>query len=100
IRFFMAGRELTDEVQALVDETLAKDPNEPTVLGMLGLHAFDNGDYEQAIDRWRRAVANSADTDTAASLREAIRIAQERMSAASEGPEENVDEVVNSHALK
>ncbi|MBE0399491.1 c-type cytochrome biogenesis protein CcmI [Halomonas sp. FME1] len=100
IRFFMAGRELTDEVQALVDETLAKDPNEPTVLGMLGLHAFDNGDYEQATDRWRRAVANSADTDTAASLREAIRIAQERMSAASEGPEENVDEVVNSHALK
>ncbi len=82
IRFFMAERELTDEVQALVDETLEQDPRQPTVLGMLGIHAFDNGDYEQAIDRWRRAVANIQDPDTAASLRDGIRVAQERMGVA------------------
>ncbi|GEN29016.1 c-type cytochrome biogenesis protein CcmI [Halovibrio variabilis] len=79
LRFFMAERELTDEVQALVDETLEKDPRQPTVLGMLGIHAFDNGDYEQAIDRWRRAVANIENPDTAASLRDGIRVAQERL---------------------
>ena len=94
IRFFMAERELTDEVQALVDETLEQDPRQPTVLGMLGIHAFDNGDYEQAIDRWRRAVANIEDPDTAASLRDGIRVAQERMGIAPE--EADVDAAESS----
>ena len=79
IRFFMAERELTDEVQALVDETLAQDPRQPTVLGLLGVNAFDNGDYEQAIDHWRRAIANIEDPNTVTSLREGIRVAQERL---------------------
>ncbi|CAH1041921.1 c-type cytochrome biogenesis protein CcmI [Halomonas sp. TD01] len=84
LRFFMAGRELTPEVQSLVDETLAQDPRQPTVLGLLGIHAFDNGDYETAVDRWRRAVANIEDPDTASSLREGIRVAQERLGIAPE----------------
>lgn len=88
IRFFMAGRELTDEVQALVDETLEQDPRQPTVLGLLGINAFDNGDYEQAIDHWRRAIANIEDTNTVSSLRDGIRVAQERMGIE---PEEAAD---------
>ncbi|BBI48705.1 hypothetical protein HORIV_11260 [Vreelandella olivaria] len=79
IRFFMAERELTDEVQALVDETLEQDPRQPTVLGLLGINAFDNGDYQQAIDHWRRAIANIEDPNTVSSLRDGIRVAQERM---------------------
>lgn len=97
IRFFVAGRELTDEVQALVDETLEQDPRQPTVLGMLGIHAFDNGDYEQAIDRWRRAVANIEDPNTAASLREGIRVAQERMGVV---PEEAAVEAAESTGIR
>ncbi|WP_336273332.1 c-type cytochrome biogenesis protein CcmI [Vreelandella indica] len=97
IRFFMAERELTDEVQALVDETLEQDPRQPTVLGMLGIHAFDNGDYEQAIDRWRRAVANIEDPNTAASLRDGIRVAQERMGVA---PEEAAVEAAQSSGVR
>ncbi|MBT2786672.1 MULTISPECIES: c-type cytochrome biogenesis protein CcmI [unclassified Halomonas] len=84
IRFFMAERELTNEVQALVDETLEQDPRQPTVLGLLGVNAFDNGDYQQAIDHWRRAIANIEDPNTVASLREGIRVAQERMGIESE----------------
>nr|WP_290443829.1 c-type cytochrome biogenesis protein CcmI [Halomonas sp. Mc5H-6] len=79
LRFFMAGRELTDEVQGLVDEVLAEDPRQPTALGILGIHAFDTGDYAQAIDRWRRAVANVENPDIAASLREGIQVAQSRL---------------------
>lgn len=84
LRFFMEGRELTPEVQALVDETLEQDPRQPTVLGLLGVHAFDRGDYETAIDRWRRALANIDDEDTVSSLREGIRVAQRRMGVAPE----------------
>lgn len=89
IRFFMAERELTDEVQSLVDETLEQDPRQPTVLGLLGVHAFDNGDYEQAIDHWRRAIANIEDPNTVSSLRDGIRVAQERLGIE---PEETVAE--------
>ena len=89
IRFFMAERELTDEVQALVDETLEQDPRQPTVLGLLGINAFDNGDYEQAIDHWRRAIANIEDPNTVSSLRDGIRVAQERLGVE---PEEAVAE--------
>ncbi|WP_386082372.1 c-type cytochrome biogenesis protein CcmI [Vreelandella sp. F11] len=89
IRFFMAERELTDEVQALVDETLEQDPRQPTVLGLLGINAFDNGDYPQAIDHWRRAIANIEDPNTVSSLRDGIRVAQERMGVE---PEEAVAE--------
>jgi len=79
LRFFMEGRELTPEVQGLVDETLEQDSRQPTVLGLLGVHAFDAGDYATAIDRWRRAMANIEDADTAESLREGIRVAQQRL---------------------
>lgn len=84
LQFFLAERQLTPEVQALVDETLALDPRQPTVLGLLGIHAFDSGDYETAIDRWRRAVANIENPETAASLRDGIRVAQERMGVVPE----------------
>ncbi|RUR39368.1 c-type cytochrome biogenesis protein CcmI [Vreelandella populi] len=87
IRFFMAGRELTRGVQDLVDETLAQDPRQPTVLGLLGIHAFDTGDYEAAIDYWRRALATINDTSMAESLREGIRAAQERLNAPAELPD-------------
>lgn len=89
IRFFMAERELTDEVQALVNETLEQDPRQPTVLGLLGINAFDNGDYAQAIDHWRRAIANIEDPNTVSSLRDGIRVAQERLGVE---PEETVAE--------
>lgn len=79
LRFFLEGRALTPEVQGLVDETLEQDPRQPTILGMMGIHAFDNADYDTAIDRWRRAMANVEDPDTADSLREGIRVAQQRL---------------------
>ncbi|MFC3284429.1 c-type cytochrome biogenesis protein CcmI [Litchfieldella rifensis] len=94
IRFFVANRTLTDEVQALVDETLERDPRQPTVLGMLGIHAFDRARYEEAIDYWRRAIAGFDDPGSAAALREGIAVAQQRLgvppdeleTASSQGP--------------
>ncbi|MDN3557543.1 c-type cytochrome biogenesis protein CcmI [Halomonas maura] len=79
LRYFAADRELTEGVQALVDESLAADPGQPTVLGMLGIEAFENGDYQAAIDRWRRAIAGMDDPASAEALRQGIRVAQQRL---------------------
>lgn len=98
LRFFMAGRELTPEVQALIDETQALDPREPTILGLLGLHAFDSGDYELAIDRWRRAVASVNDPDAVASFREGIRVAQEKLDEANANADGNANTPANPDA--
>ncbi|MCE9680813.1 c-type cytochrome biogenesis protein CcmI [Halomonas alkalisoli] len=87
LKFFMANRSFTDEVQALVDETLALDPREPTILGLMGVHAFDRGNYEEAIDRWRRAIAGMPDSGSSDALREGIRVAQQRLGVAPEEQE-------------
>ncbi|ERS91281.1 MULTISPECIES: c-type cytochrome biogenesis protein CcmI [Halomonas] len=84
IQFFVANRSMTEEVQALVDETLDKDPRQPTVLGMLGIHAFDRARYEEAIDYWRRAIAGFDDPGSAEALREGIAVAQQRLDASSD----------------
>ncbi|MFI0472139.1 c-type cytochrome biogenesis protein CcmI [Halomonas sp. HMF6819] len=81
LRFFMAGRTLTSKVQALVDEVLAQDPRQPKILSLLGVHAFGEGDYELAIDRWRRALASLGEGETSEALREGIREAQTRMAS-------------------
>lgn len=92
IRYFAAGREMTEEVQALVDEVREMDSSQPTVLGMLGIDAFDDGDYEVAIDRWRRAIAGMDDPDTADALRQGIRVAQQRLGLEPDEAEEAVAE--------
>ncbi len=79
LEFFVADRQLTPRVQELVDETLAQDSGQPTVLGILGIEAFDRGAYEAAIDHWRRAIAGMDDPEAGEALREGIRIAQQRL---------------------
>ncbi|MFG6159144.1 c-type cytochrome biogenesis protein CcmI [Halomonas sp. 1390] len=92
IRYFAAGREMTEEVQALVDEVLAQEPAQPTVLGMLGIEAFESGDYETAIDQWRRAIAGMSNPDSAEALREGIRVAQQRLGVTPDPAEPAVAE--------
>ncbi|MCE8022706.1 c-type cytochrome biogenesis protein CcmI [Billgrantia aerodenitrificans] len=87
LKFFMADRTLTDEVQGLIEETQQLNPSEPTIFGMLGVHAFDRGDYEQAVDHWRRAIAGMSDSSSAQALREGIQIAQQRMGVAPDEQE-------------
>ncbi|WP_323150137.1 c-type cytochrome biogenesis protein CcmI, partial [Pseudomonas oryzihabitans] len=56
-RFFAAGRTLDAQTQALADEALAADADEPTTLGLLGMAAYERGDYTGAASYWQRLVA-------------------------------------------
>lgn len=84
LKFFAAQRTLTDEVQGLVDEVLAADPRQPTVLGLLGIEAFEQARYPEAIDYWRKAIAGFENPDAAKALREGIAAARQRMASAGE----------------
>ncbi|WP_227368978.1 c-type cytochrome biogenesis protein CcmI [Halomonas sp. M20] len=79
MKFFAADRKLTGEVKELADEVLAKAPRQPTVLGLLGIEAFEGGRYEQAIAHWREAIAGFNDEAAAEVLRNGIAIAQQRL---------------------
>jgi len=91
LKFYVAGGSLTYEVQALVDETLDKDPRQPTVLGMLGVEAFDDGRYEQAIGYWRRALAGFEDSASAEVIRKGIAVARQRLEETANGAERVTD---------
>ncbi|MFD2191183.1 c-type cytochrome biogenesis protein CcmI [Pistricoccus aurantiacus] len=85
MQFFAANRTLTSETQTLVDEVLAEDPRQPTVLGMLGIEAFDHGRYQEAIKHWRRAMAGMSDPQAQKALEEGIQVARQRLDQGGEG---------------
>ncbi len=54
--FMAQGFLMTPKVQDLVDRTLRVDPNNATVLGVLGINAFRSAEYADAIEYWSRIL--------------------------------------------
>lgn len=52
--YFANNNQWSAELQALVDEALRLDPNEATSLGLVGIAAFENQRFQDAIDAWTR----------------------------------------------
>ena len=76
--FFLNDNKLTAEVQAEIDKILAIDPQEITALGLLGVDAFDNEDYEAALNYWLKALRN-AEGQSAESFKSGVRSARARL---------------------
>ncbi|ALM51433.1 c-type cytochrome biogenesis protein CcmI [Halomonas huangheensis] len=94
ILYFANQRQLTPEVQGLVDETLAMDANEPTLMGLLGVDAFEKQQYQQAIDYWRRALAADIPAAIASAMQEGIHVAQQRL----DGNNTDVNNIAGNNA--
>ncbi|NLD01437.1 MAG: c-type cytochrome biogenesis protein CcmI [Gammaproteobacteria bacterium] len=50
--YFANGSQWSPQLQDLVDEALAQDPNEATSLGLVGIAAFEAQRFQDAIDAW------------------------------------------------
>lgn len=50
--YFADGNQWTANIQGLVEEALSRDPNESTSLGLVGMVAFENKRFQDAIDAW------------------------------------------------
>jgi len=78
--FFTNGSKITPEVRQQIDKTLAIEPLEITVLGLLGIDAYENQNYEAALEHWLTALRN-ADGQTAESLRSGVKKARDQLVA-------------------
>ncbi|ANG61776.1 c-type cytochrome biogenesis protein CcmI [Marinobacterium aestuarii] len=81
--YFANGGKMNDAVREQVAATLQRNPGEITALGLLGIDAFEQQRYAEAIDFWSRALAQ-AEPSAAESLRAGISRAQQELRALGE----------------
>lgn len=55
--YFASDKQWTAQQQALTDEALKGDPAEVTSLGLLGIAAYESGQFQKAIGHWQQLVA-------------------------------------------
>ncbi|WP_019340636.1 c-type cytochrome biogenesis protein CcmI [Stutzerimonas stutzeri] len=67
--YFAGDRKWTEQLQQLTDEALRGDPHEVTSLGLLGIAAYEEERFADAIGFWERLVSTLAAEDPS---REAI----------------------------
>lgn len=55
--YFAGDKRWNEQLQGLTDEALKADPEEATSLGLLGIAAYEDGRFSDAIGFWERLVA-------------------------------------------
>jgi cytochrome c-type biogenesis protein CcmH len=92
--FFQSQGAMTDTVTQAIEDARALNPDEVNALGLLGIHAFSQQEYRDAIGYWERIVTVAPDHPQLASIQDGIREAYLRLgeeppamaSAAPSGP--------------
>lgn len=80
--YFAAGKQWSPQIQAITDEALQADPNEATSLGLLGIAAFEEKRFADAIRFWQRLAAQlPADDPVRDSIQAGIERAREQLQA-------------------
>ncbi|WP_068830708.1 c-type cytochrome biogenesis protein CcmI [Pseudomonas sp. BMS12] len=93
--YFANDKQWNEQMQALTDEALQADPNETTSLGLLGIAAFEEQRFGDAVGFWQRLLAQMPEDDPArASIQIGIERAREQQQAAGE-PVQKPVELVN-----
>ena len=85
--YIAAGQQITDEVQAIIDQTQRLNPAEQSVLQLLGADAFINEDYQSALTYWQQLLGMSPGEEDRQFLAQMINEAQQRMAASGVTPE-------------
>lgn len=77
VLFFIKGNRVTVEVKELAERILRVQPGNVSALGLLGIDAFENKRYAQAIAAWQTALDISPDAQGTQALRQGIVRAQQ-----------------------
>ena len=85
--YFAGDKQWTKQLQALTDETLKADPAEVTSLGLLGIAAYEEGRFAEAIGFWERLVAVLPEQDPSRqAIQGGITRARERLAGPTDAP--------------
>lgn len=96
--YYKAGQQMTPQIQALIDESLAMDAQDPSTLLLVGMDAFFTADYKKAITSWQTILdSGRADVDRAA-LMNAIETANLRMQSETAGMPNDAHKQVKASA--
>ena len=81
-QYFADNKQWSEKTQALTDEALKADPKEVTSLGLLGIAAFEDKRFAEAIGYWQRLMNELPEGDQArAALQGGIEKAREQLLA-------------------
>jgi len=79
--FYLAGnRKLTPKAQRYAEQALSLQPHQRTALGLLGMSAFEQGEFANSINYWQRLLAvEKPDSGSAKMILAMISQARERL---------------------
>lgn len=77
--FFGSQGAMTKEVTAAIEQARELNPDEVNALGLLGINAFSQQNYREAIEYWERIETVAPDHPQIGSIREGIREAYTRL---------------------
>ncbi|KAA1174818.1 c-type cytochrome biogenesis protein CcmI [Marinobacter salinexigens] len=77
--FFDSEGELTPDVTAAIDAAREVNPDEVNALGLLGIHAFSQEQYREAIGFWERIISVAPDHPQIAAIQGGIDEAYRRL---------------------
>ncbi len=78
--YFANGKKMAGAAQALADEALKQNPEEVTTLGLMGIAAFEDQRYADAVGYWQRLVAAlPADDPSRAAIQSGIERARQHL---------------------
>lgn len=78
-RYFAAGQKPTKDVLQAITEARSRDPDETNALGLMGIMAFQAGDYQDAITSWSRILKTAPNTPQLSVIKEGLARAYERL---------------------
>jgi cytochrome c-type biogenesis protein CcmH len=74
--YYKHNKQITADTQAIIDESLTLDPTDPSTLLLVGMDAFFNARYQQAIDSWQLILSSERPDIDRAALINAIETAK------------------------
>lgn len=97
--YLAAGRKLNQQDQLLAERALSISPHQRTALGLLGMAAYEQGQYQAAIGYWRRLLAVEDPESSAAQMIQGIIARAEAALGGAPGPESTVAPGAPPHAV-